>query len=265
MRGWGAVLGVFVAVVLTALVLKALPPVVFIVLVVVAGSYGYHRYRLATVIPPQQLEASSLGLERAAVDRFGLLGYPLHVLARGADRSVEGLLFGTWRTLEVKLFDLRYTESGGQEKRLSCALAPLDVEAAAILIEPRTFFTPPETFVHLGELTIGPAVFREAFEIRGGDLAFTEVLLDERMRAWLLEIAEWGFELSGRWLLCYAPRSGVRDSLGVLQTLAGFVDRIPSAVRDRYRAQASAAVPDDPRDRDVPAAGRPPSFDDPVP
>lgn len=264
MRGWGAVLGVFVAVVLTALVLKALPPVVFIVLVVVAGSYGYHRYRLATVIPPQQLEASSLGLERAAVDRFGLLGYPLHVLGRGADRSVEGLLFGTWRTLEVKLFDLRYTEGGGQEKRLSCALAPLDVEAAAILVEPRTFFTPPGTFSHLGELTIGPAAFREAFEVRGSDLVFGEVLLDERMRTWLLEIAEWGFELSGRWLLCYAPRPGARDSLGVLQTLAGFVDRIPSAVHERYPAHASAAAPDDPRGPDVPAAGGPPPFDDPA-
>jgi hypothetical protein len=255
MRGWGAVLGVLVAAALTALVLKALPPVVFILLVVVAGSYGYYRYRLVTVVSPQQLEANSLGLERATVDRFGLLGYPLHVLARGADRSVEDLLFGTWRTLEVKLFDLRYTENDAQEKRLSCAVAPLDVDVPATLFEPRTFFTSPEGFGELGELEIGPAAFREAFEVRGSDRAFAEALVDERMRTWLLEVAGWGFELSGRWLLCYAPRTGARDALGVLQTLAGFVDHIPSAVHERYAVHEPATAPDDPTGPDAPAAG----------
>lgn len=248
-------MGVLVAAALAALLLKALPPVVFILLVVAAGSYGYYRYRLATVVPPQQLEASTLGLERAAVDRFGLLGYPLHVLSRGADRSVEDLLFGTWRTLDVKLFDLRFVVSGGQEKRLSCAVAPLDFEASATLIEPRTFFTPPEAFGNLGELAVGPAVFREAFEVRGSDLVFAEAVLDDRMRAWLLEDSGWGFELSARWILCYAPRAGIRDALAVLQTLSVFVDNVPSAVLERYSAHRPAKTSDDPTAPGTPAVG----------
>ena len=255
MRRWGAILGALVGAALVAVVLKALPPFVFILLVVVAGSYGYRRYRLVTVVSPQQLEATSLGLERATVDRFGLLGYPLRALARGADRSVEELLFGTWRTLEVKLFDLRYTEDDAQEKRLSCAVAPLDVEVPATLIEPRTLFTPPEAFGDLGELAVGPAAFREAFEVRGGDRTFAEALLNERMRTWLLEIAGWGFELSGRWLLCYVPRAGTRDPLGVLQTLAGFVDQIPTQVHERYAVHKAATVADEPTGSDAPAAG----------
>jgi hypothetical protein len=246
---------VLIGAALVAVVLKALPPFVFILMVVVAGSYGYHRYRLVTVVSPQQLEATSLGLERATVDRFGLLGYPLHVFARGTDRSIEDLLFGTWRTLEVKLFDLRYTENGAQEKWLSCAVAPLDVDVPAILLEPRTLFTPPEAFGDLGELAIGPAAFREAFEVRGSDRAFAEALLSERMRTWLLEIAGWGFELSGRWLLCYTPRTGARDPLGVLQTFASFVDRIPGAVQEHYAVHEPATVADEPTGPDAPTAG----------
>jgi hypothetical protein len=251
MRGWAAVLGVLLGAALAAAVLKTLPPVVFIALAVAAGSYGYYRYRSATVVPPQQLEASTLGLERAAVDRFGLLGYPLRVLGRGTHRSIEDLLFGTWRTLEVKLFDLRYVESDGREKRLCCAVAPVDVDAPTTLVEPRTFFTPREAFGDLGQLTVGPPAFRETFEVRGIDPTFCEALLDERMRTWLLQAAGWGFELSGRWIACYAPRAGTRDALGLLQALSSFVDHVPSTVRERYPARRSAPAGDDP----TPAAG----------
>ncbi len=224
MRSWGAVLAVLAGTAVAAFVLKALPPVIFILLVIVAASYGWYRFRKTTKVSPIRVEADSLGLEHAPADRFGLLGFP----------RVEDLLFGAWRTLDVKLFDLRYTTSG-QERRFSCALTSIDIEAPAIVLEPRTFFTPPEERGGLAELGADPDGLGQALLMLGADPVFREALLDDRMRAWLSgEGSSWGIELSGRWVLLYAPLAGARDTLGTLQTLTGFVDRIPQAVRERY-------------------------------
>jgi hypothetical protein len=124
----------------------------------------------------------------------------------------------------------------GEEKRFSCALTATDVEAPALVVEPRTFFTRREELGDLPELRVGPDAFMETYVVLGEDRAFAEGVLEERMRGWLSQDASgWAFELSGRWLLCYSPRAGgARDALGALQALSGFVGRISPEVRERY-------------------------------
>jgi hypothetical protein len=244
MRGWAAVLGILVAVVLVAVILRWMPPYVFIPLVLVGAGYGAYRYRRSTRATPAKVRAGSLGLERVTGDPFGLAGLPFHLLSRGSDRAVEDVMHGTWGGVDVKVFDLRLIGEKGGATRFRCALLPIRLTAPWTVIESRTLFTPPEERVDLGEVMVGPVAFEEAFDVRSDDLAFVEVLLDDRMREWLLDAGqEWGFELRASFLLGYATQTSARDSLEALQTLAGFSQRIPTAALAAYPPGSGAPPP----------------------
>lgn len=234
-------LGALVAVALVALVLRWMPPYVFIPLALVAAGYGVYRLRLATRVTPSKVRAGSLGLEPATGDPFGLAGLPFHLLSRGSDRAVEDVSFGTWAGLDVKVFDLRIVSAQGTSLRYRCALFPVRLEAPPTVIEARTLLTPPEERADLGEVTIGQVAFREAFDVRSDDPAFAEALLDDRMRGWLLDAGqEWGFELRASFVLGYWAQTSMRDTLEALQALAGFSQLIPSEVLARYPAVSGA-------------------------
>jgi hypothetical protein len=230
MRGWGLVVAVLAAVALGALVLKELPPS-FLLLVGVAGSgYGAFRYSQWKKADQETVESRALGFEAASGDPFGLLALPLQLLVRGGETgAVRNVMWGTWHGLDVKLFDFSYRSEDQErpDRRMSCALAAFDVECKPVVIEPGTFFTPPAERGSLPHVDLGLGAFGETFVIRTRNRAFARSLLGEEMREFLEgQEADVAFEVSGRMLLAYAP-SPVRDSLDLVQAIAGFERLVP--------------------------------------
>lgn len=245
MNLWLRLLGFFVAVALAAFVLKELPPLVFIAGVVAGGSYAWWRVRSRREDEQKASGVAALGLQRADDDPFGLIAFPLALLARGTDRVVENVTWGRWHGRELRAFELRYSLGPEMEqRRFICAMVGIDYECPALVIEPVTFLTPPAEQGDLREVGSGSVAFDRVFGVRG-DAAFARALVDDRMREWLLGLGEdRAFELNGRLAACYAARVS-DDVMPVLLALGGFLDRIPKVALGAGAA-APPVVPESP-------------------
>jgi hypothetical protein len=217
MRGWGLVIGLLATVTLLALALKAVPPGVLVVGGLGAGGYGAYRFSKHRKAAKENVDGRALGLEAADGDPFGLAGLPLELLSRGKEaRGVDHVLWGSWRTVEVRLFDFRYASGDDGDRRFTCALMALERDVPPVVIEPKMFFT---THAERGEL---PAVdpddrgFGEAFDVRAGDPRFATGLLNDDTRRWMERQNGIAFEVNGRMLLTYMPRER-RDLLALLE------------------------------------------------
>jgi len=238
MRGWGLVVGLLVGVTLVAVVLEALPPFVVVALAILGVVLGLRRYRAARRGEKERLEADALGLERSSDDRFGLGGLPFQLLARGGgEGSVENVMWGTWRALDVKLFDFRYRsaeDAPGEARRFVCAVIPIEANCPPVVIEPKTFFTPAADLGALDPIDPAPEGIEGGYDVRTTDRAFAEALLQDDLRRWIIGTEDdVAFEVSGRMLLCYTPHRR-RDTFALLEVATGFGQRVPADVRTRH-------------------------------
>jgi hypothetical protein len=217
MKGWGLVIGLLAAVTLLALALKALPPGVLMAGVAVGGGYGAYRFSRRRKAAKENVEGRALGLEGADGDPLGLSGLPLQLLGRGKEAGgVDHVLWGNWRALDVRLFDFRYASGDAGDRRFTCSLIPLDRDFPALVIEPKTFFTPLPERGDLAAVEVEDRAFGEAFDVRAGDPAFATDLLSDDTRRWIQRLHEIAFEVHGRMLLAYMPREH-RDLLALLE------------------------------------------------
>ena len=217
MRGWGLVIGLLAAVTLLGFALKALPPGILVVGALGASGYGAYRFNLRKKAVEKNLEAEALGLQGAEGDPFGLAGLPLELLSRGtASRWVDHVLWGSWRTEDVKLFDFRYTSGDDGDRRFTCALMGLERDVPPIVIEPKMFFTPHAERGQLSVVEVDDRGFGEAFDVRAHDPRFATGLLDDDTRQWMARQNDIAFEVNGRMLLTYMPREH-RDLFALLE------------------------------------------------
>jgi hypothetical protein len=240
MRGWRLFPVIVAGAAVLALFLKAMPPLLLIVVLVGALGYWSYRGQARAKAAAAGSAIASLGLRPVAGGGAIALALPLRLLSRGADRHVDEVLAGSWRGYEVQVFDLRYrpTESisGEQVKRFSCAVASVDAGFPPVVIEPRAFLSVPTELGGLAET--GWEKLDRDFIVLCGDEAFVSALLDDAMRAWLSSLGdEWGFELAGRAVLCYT-QAGSREAFELLDALAGFARCIRADLLRRYAQPA---------------------------
>jgi hypothetical protein len=152
-------------------------------------------------------------------------------------------MYGTWRGLEVKLFDYWYARSSDSSiddtERFTCLMISLGTSWPSLLIEPETAAARLAGRVTLKEIEFESEAFNRAFTVRGDDPRFASAFVDGRMLRWLLELPKgrWGFQIAGDALLCYrTPAVLPWELLGVLQTGSAFIDRTPSVVSSLYQA-----------------------------
>ena len=233
---WMRLLAVLVAVIVAALLLKLLPPIV--VLVAFVGGFAYVNHALKTRAKTEARgdPVAVLGLRREAQDPFGLLGYPLALFSRGPDPRIEDLVWGTWRGLEVRRFDVSFEHPvagpGAERPRFACALAPLGANAPHLVVEPLTFVMRLASEVPMPQVATGSERLDRALVVRCADRAFVGDLIDERMASWLADLGEdQGFEITGSLALLYGPVMTAGDIVTVLEILQGFLDRVPASVR----------------------------------
>jgi len=232
---WLRLLAVSVAVVVAALLLKVLPPIV--VLVAFVGGFAYVNHVLKTKARTEARgdAVAVLGLRREAQDPFGLLGYPLALFSRGPDPRIEDLVWGTWRGIEVRRFDVSFEHPlagpEAERPRFACALAPLGANSPHLVVEPLTFVMRLASEAPMPQVATGSERLDRALVVRCEDPTFVDDLIDERMASWLADLGEdQGFEITRSLALLYGPASAAGDVVSVLEILQGFLDRVPASV-----------------------------------
>lgn len=150
-------------------------------------------------------------------------------------------MYGTWRGLDVKLFDYWYARSSDPSiddtNRFSCLLISVGTSWPGLVIEPETSAERLVGRFTLEEIEFESEAFNRAYTVRGEDARFANAFVDARMMQWLLELppGRWGFQIAGETLLCYrSPAVFPWELLGVLQTGSAFIERIPAVARSLY-------------------------------
>ena len=250
MNPWLRLLAFLGTVIAAALLLKVLPPIV--VLVAFVGGFAYVNHALKTRAKTEARgdPVAVLGLRREAQDPFGLLGYPLALFSRGRDPRIEDLVWGTWRGLEVRRFDVSFEHPlagpEAERPRFACALTPLEASVPHLVVEPLTFVMRLASEVPMPQVATGSERLDRAFVARCEDPEFVGELIDEPMASWLADIGEdRGFEVTGTLALLYGPASAAGDVVTVLEFLQGFLERVPASVRSADGA-GSAGMGTDP-------------------
>jgi hypothetical protein len=240
-NAWVRLFAGFVAVILGAVLLKVLPPL--LVLALLIGGVAYVNVRLKPPkrsIDPAGTEARILGLEHAAADPFGVVGFPLLVFSRGSEPRASEVLWGTWRGIDVKAFELSFLlapQDGMEvERRFSCGMGPLPTAVPSIVVEPVAFLTPfPEDAP--AAVPLEADGFDAIFVVRCNDPAFAREVLHPDLRRWLVgDDGRWGFELGGGLVVAYRPVDRRTDAIDALEAMREFLDRVPPEVRSRRPA-----------------------------
>jgi hypothetical protein len=229
---WAYLVGACVAVVLAVVFLKWLPPLVVLALLIGGLWYASHRLRKEE-IRQRPAGAELLGLKRETEDPFGLLGYPLQLFSRSGEPSIDELVWGPWRGLEVRIFGVsfRAPSLAATEQRASfaAALTALEAELPSLVVEPQVFQTRFERPPALARITTGDDAFEATWSSWSSEPAAGE-LLDPDTRGWLRSLGDrWGFELSGRIAMVYGPRPERPDVIPVLEVLHELAGRAGAA------------------------------------
>lgn len=232
-----------------------------ILLLLVAGAIGYLSYYFRKKRREELARmATQLGLQYSKSDPFGLLSLPFGLLSRGDGRGVENVVWGTWQGMEVKEFDYWYYEerrdSKGKRSRtyykFSCVVSEIPAASPGLAISRENVFTRMADGLGFRDIDFELEEFNRAFQVKGKDRKFANDLIDARMMRWLLGAGkEWGFELSGPYVLCSSKRRKPAELVALLGTLQGFQGNIPRVVWSLYgtgdRTPSTSERPSEPQ------------------
>lgn len=194
------------------------------------------------------LMARQLGLDFSTEDTLGCLGLPFALLQRGDGRGTENVMWGTWQGTTVRAFDYWYYDESTDPKghrtktyhRFSCAVTELDAGCSPITIDRENVFTRLADAVGLQDITFELEEFNRAFNVKSKDRRFATAFIDQRMMRFLLGADRaFGFEASGKWLLCVSARRRPTEMIPLLGTLQRFRAHVPRVVFDLYGIGAS--------------------------
>jgi hypothetical protein len=190
--------------------------------------------------------ARTLGLGYAAGDTFDLMDLPYPLFHRVVTvRGLDNVMFGTWRGMDVTLFEYWYARSSDPSKddveRFSCLMTPLSPTWPDLAVVPETVAARVAGRVTMREIDLESELFNRSFTVRSSDARFARALLDAQMMDWLLGLGGgWGFEIAEGTLLCYrSPQLQPWEVEQVLHTAAAFVTRIPRVVPSLFPGPVS--------------------------
>lgn len=187
-------------------------------------------------------EAAELRLASAPGDPFRMLDRGFALLGHAASaKDVENTSWGTWRGLDVVVFDYWFARSSDPQRSdhryFTCATTTTPPAWPDLAIVPRTGFGQVAHALGLRGVEVELERFNRAFDVRSADPRFANALLDASMIEWLLELpAGTGFEIRGSTLLAIVPRPSWSDVPQALETLRAFRDRIPPVVSSLFDA-----------------------------
>lgn len=233
MRLWPRVIVAFVAAVAAALLLKVVHPALVLLVFVVGLGFAYSRVRQARQEQPERRAGADLfGLKRETEDPFGIAGYPMALVSRMDEPKVGELVWGRWRSLDVRVFELTFAGPAllGPPSRptaLACAMAELESTGPSLVAEPLAFVTLLERPPPMARLEVADDAFGRSTGAWCDDAEVGRRLLDDATREWLRSLdPRWGVEVRGHIAIVYGPRPEHPDLVGSLETLRELVGRL---------------------------------------
>ena len=234
---WGLVVVWFLGAVVAVFFLRALPGIVVLALFIGGAVFATSRLKREVKEDVGKTGAEVLGLRRETADPFGLLGFPFALFSRTSHPEITELVWGPWSGLEVTVFGLGFdapslSSSSATRTVFACALTKVDASLPSVVAEPQVFLTTFERAPTSTRVELDDPGFDAAWNVWSEDGSFARALLDEPMRDWLRSLDDaWAIEVSGSRALVYGPRPNSPDVFGVLDTLKGLVEHVPSEVR----------------------------------
>jgi hypothetical protein len=213
----------------------------FVVLVVAGAAVSYYlkqkrRKELALV-------AGQFGLQFWPTDTQGCLGLPFHLFTKGDGRGVANVMWGTWQGIPLQEFDYWYYEessdsNGNRSKtyyRFSCAVTEIEPVCPSLRVERENLLTSIADHIGLHDIEFESEEFNREFNVKGEDRKFASDFIDARMMEWLLATEHgFGFEVAGRWLLCYGKRRAPLELVPLIGTVKQFREHVPRVVFELY-------------------------------
>lgn len=187
-------------------------------------------------------EAAQLRLTSAPGDPLRMLDRGFALLGQVASaKDVENTSWGTWRGLDVVVFDYWFARSSDPERAdqesFTCAATSVPPTWPDLAVVPRSAAGRLAHGLGLRGVELELERFNRAFEVRSADPRFATALLDAPMIDWLLGLPTGtGFELRETTLLAVVPRPAFDVVPFALQALQAFRDRIPPVVSSLYGA-----------------------------
>jgi hypothetical protein len=240
MNRWSLVAAAFVAAVVAAFFLRALPGIVVLILFVGGGIYVSTLLKRQAKGEVKKTGAEMLGLKREVGDPFGLLAFPLALMARTSEPRIDELVWGPWRGIDVTVFGLSFdapTLPGTPPKRsaFACALAKVDAGFPSVVAEPQALLTAFERAPTGTPVEVGDPPFDRAWNVWSEDEGFARELMGPDMRDWLRSLGDgWGMEVHGKIAIVYGRRPGRPDVFAILEALKGLLDHIPTELRSAH-------------------------------
>lgn len=227
----------FVAAVVAAFFLRALPGIVVLILFIGGGVYVSTMLKRQAKGQVKKMGAEMLGLKREVGDPFGLLAFPLALMARTSEPRIDELVWGPWRGIDVTVFGLSFdapTLPGTPPTRstFACALAKVDAGFPSVVAEPQALLTSFERAPTGTPVEVGDPPFDRTWNVWSEDEGFARELLDPAMRDWLRSLGDgWGMEVHGKIAVVYGRRPARPDVFAILEALKGMLDHIPNELR----------------------------------
>ena len=237
MNRWGLVLLWFLGAVVAVFFLRALPGIVVLALFIGGAVYATSRLKREVKEDVGKTGAEVLGLRRETADPFGLLAFPFVLFPRTSQPEITELVWGPWSGLEVTVFGLGFdapslSSSSATRTVFACAFTKVDASFPSVVAEPQVFLTTFERAPASTHVELDDPGFDAEWNVWSEDGSFARTILDEPMRDWLRSLDDaWAIEVSGSMVLVYGPRPSSPDVFGVLDTLRGLVEHVPSEVR----------------------------------
>ncbi|HET9671724.1 MAG TPA: hypothetical protein VFQ40_02610 [Actinomycetota bacterium] len=185
-------------------------------------------------------EAAELRLASTPGDPFGMLDRGFALLGQVATaKDVENTSWGTWRGLDVMVFDYWFARSSDPQladhEFFTCAATSAPAAWPDLAVIPRSPYGRLAHALGLRAVELELERFNRAFEVRSADPRFATAFLDARMMDWLLALpVGTGFELRGATLLAVVPRPTFADVPFALETMLAFLHRVPAVIGSLY-------------------------------
>jgi hypothetical protein len=219
---------------------RQLPAQLLVGITIGATFFAGYWYKVRPRRALHRAEAGSLNLASAPGDALGMFGRSFALLDHAASaKDIENTSWGTWRGLDVVVFDYWFARSGDLQRDdyeyFTCASTPVPQAWPDLAIVPHRLASRLASSVGLPGVEFELERFNRSFEVRSSDRRFASALIDASMMEWLLALPTGtGFEILGGTLLAQTPRSPDRDVAWALETMATFKDRIPPVVASLF-------------------------------
>lgn len=218
-------------------------PALIVLAVVAAIAVAFiSNYLKQQRIAAWRLAASTLGMQYAPQDPFGLDALDFTLFGKGDGRGCENVVWGSYHDRDAKVFDYWYYEVSTDPKgnttrsyhRFTCALMPTALRAPRTTLARETVLTRLADAVGMHDIDFESEEFNRAYQIKSDDRKFASYLVDARMMEWLLTIKGIQFEAVGDAVLVATGKLSPTRIEMPLEVARAFCEQIPNAARQVF-------------------------------